>query len=457
LPVEWLSVSAGAKIAMDSGTENLDWTARVLKAIVEFTQDGGAIHIIVAGVNVGAQSYWNAEATMLMHTRGLLIMTADGSMVLTGKKALEVSGGVAAEDELGIGGFERIMGPNGQAQMFAQDLGEAYALLFEHYRVSYQGGLEQGPRRLTTRDPVDRSVLNSPYRVANDGFKTVGEIFDPATNPGRKKPFAIREVMDAVIDGDGGCQERFRTMQNAETAVVWDVHIGGWPVCMIGFESKPLPRRGRIPMDGPGAWTGGTLFPNSSKKVARALNAASGNRPVVVLANLSGFDGSPESLRLLQLEYGAEIGRAVVNFDGPIVFVVVGRYHGGAYVVFSKALNPQLRALALEGSFASVIGGGPAAAVVFPRVVRRLAQSDPKLIAAREALANASRKDKPKLRERLQKVENEVTLDKQGDVAAEFDAIHTVERAVEVGSLDAVISAGDLRPSIIEQLTEALR
>ena len=40
----------------------------------------------------------------------------------------------------------------------------------------------------------------------------------------------------------------------------------------------------------------------------------------MVLANLSGFDGSPESLRKLQLEYGAEIGRAVVNFDGPIVF-----------------------------------------------------------------------------------------------------------------------------------------
>ncbi len=58
-----------------------------------------------------------------------------------------------------------------------------------------------------------------------------------------------------------------------------------------------------------------------------------------MLANLSGFDGSPESMRGLQLEYGAEIGRAVTNFVGPIVFVVVSRYHGGAFVVFSKALN----------------------------------------------------------------------------------------------------------------------
>ena len=92
-----------------------------------------------------------------------------------------------------------------------------------------------------------------------------------------------------------------------------------------------------MPVYGPDQWTGGTLFPLSSKKVARAINAASGNRPLVVLANLSGFDGSPESMRLWQLEYGAEIGRAVVNFRGPIVFCVVSRYHGGAFVVFSNA------------------------------------------------------------------------------------------------------------------------
>jgi hypothetical protein len=34
-------------------------------------------------------------------------------------------------------------------------------------------------------------------------------------------------------------------------------------------------------------------------------------------------------------------------------------------VVFSKALNPNMTVLALEGSFASVLGGAPAAAVVF--------------------------------------------------------------------------------------------
>ena len=54
--------------------------------------------------------------------------------------------------------------------------------------------------------------------------------------------------------------------------------------------------------------------------MARRLMPILINLPVVILANLSGFDGSPESLRRLQLEYGAGLGRAVVNFKGPIVF-----------------------------------------------------------------------------------------------------------------------------------------
>jgi hypothetical protein len=85
LPVEWIPVSSGARIAMDSGTENLDATARVVRRIVTFTQAGGVIHVIVHGVNVGAQSYFDALSTMQQHTRGVLIMTPGASMVLTGR------------------------------------------------------------------------------------------------------------------------------------------------------------------------------------------------------------------------------------------------------------------------------------------------------------------------------------------------------------------------------------
>ena len=116
------AVLRGPKISMDSGTENMDWVARALRRLITFTQAGGEVNVVVAGINVGAQPYWNAEATMLMHTKGILVMTPDSAMVLTGKQSLDYSGGVSAEDNFGIGGYDRVMGPNGQAQYWAPNL-----------------------------------------------------------------------------------------------------------------------------------------------------------------------------------------------------------------------------------------------------------------------------------------------------------------------------------------------
>ncbi|MEV0105149.1 carboxyl transferase domain-containing protein [Nocardia sp. NPDC050799] len=452
VPLEWYALSSGARISMTSGTENMDWVAAALKRIVEFTQDGGEINIVVAGINVGAQPYWNAEATMLMHTKGILVMTPDSAMVLTGKQALDFSGGVSAEDNFGIGGYDRVMGPNGQAQYWAPNLHAARAVLMSHYDHTYVVPGEKGPRRAPTTDPVDRDISGFPHVMADSDFTTVGQIFSAAANPDRKKPFDIRTVMRAVADQDHEVLERWAGMADAETSVVQDAHLGGIPVCLLGIESRGVPRRGFPATDGPDTYTAGTLFPRSSKKAARAINAASGNRPLVVLANLSGFDGSPESMRKLQLEYGAEIGRAIVNFQGPIVFTVISRYHGGAFVVFSKTLNPNMTVLALEGSFASVLGGAPAAAVVFAGEVDKRTASDPRVRDLEARAANASGTDRATLTAELDELRSTVRTEKLGEVAAEFDRVHDIHRAVEVGSVDAVIRAAELRPRIIEAI-----
>ncbi|GAA6525992.1 carboxyl transferase domain-containing protein [Intrasporangium sp. DVR] len=452
IPVEWYSLSAGARISMDSGTENMDWVARALKRIIEFTQAGGEINIVVAGINVGAQPYWNAEATMLMHTKGILVMTPDSAMVLTGKQSLDFSGGVSAEDNFGIGGYDRVMGPNGQAQYWAKDLAAAREILMAHYDHAYVAPGEHGPRRVATSDPADRDVTTYPHSMPDSGFTTVGDIFSADKNPDRKKPFDIRTLMRALADRDHATLERWAGMADAETAVVQDAHLGGIPVCLIGIESKSVPRRGFPPTDGPDTYTAGTLFPRSSKKVARAINAASGNRPVVILANLSGFDGSPESMRNLQLEYGAEIGRAIVNFEGPIVFTVVSRYHGGAFVVFSKALNPHMTVLAIEGSFASVIGGAPAAAVVFSRDVDARTAADPRVTGLAARVDAADGVERARLATELAELRATVRAEKLGEVASEFDSVHSIHRAVAVGSVDEVIEARDLRPRIITAL-----
>ncbi len=451
VPLEWFPISAGAKISMESGVENMDWIARVLRRLVEFTQGGGEVNLVVNGINVGAQPYWNAESTMIMHTRGILIMTPQAAMVLTGKRALDYSGSVSAEDNQGIGGYDRIMGLNGQAQYWARDLEDACHILLRHYQHTYVAPGERFPRRAVTTDALDRNVQDYPHGKGDgSGFARVGDIFSDETNPGRKKSFDIRKVMKAVVDQDRVPLERWSGMRAAETAVVWDAHLGGYPVCLIGIESRPVPRLGFVPADGPDQWTAGTLFPSSSKKVARAINAASNNRPVVLLANLSGFDGSPESLRKLQLEYGAEIGRAVVNFKGPLVFCVISRYHGGAYVVFSRVLNENLQVLALEGTYASVIGGAPAAAVVFAGEVEKRTRKDPRLEALSQAMAKADGQERARLRAEWNELFNVVQSEKLGDVAEEFDSVHNIHRALNVGALHKIIPSATLRPYLIQ-------
>jgi acetyl-CoA carboxylase carboxyltransferase component len=135
-----------------------------------------------------------------------------------------------------------------------------------------------------------------------------------------------------------------------------------------------------------------------------------------------------------------------VNFAGPIVFCVVSRYHGGAFVVFSKTLREDIEVVAVEGARASVIGGAPAAAVVFAREVETRTRKDPRVVEAGKAAAQAGGAARTRLDDLVALVRSE----KVGEVAEEFDAIHTVERALAVGSLDRIIAARDLRPYLVE-------
>jgi hypothetical protein len=46
---------------------------------------------------------------------------------------------------------------------------------------------------------------------------------------------------------------------------------------------------------------------------------------------------------------------------------------------------------------------------------------------------------------------------KIGEVAAEFDGVHDIHRAVRVGSVDEVISVARLRPRVIEAIKRGLQ
>ena len=198
VPVEWVPVSSGARIAMDSGTENLDATARVVRRIVTFTQAGGVIHVIVHGVNVGAQSYWDALATMLLHTRGVLIMTPDASMVLTGRAALEASGSVSAEDEVGD---RRLRARHGAERRGAVLRARPRRRLPHPLRALplHATSCRASARRArrTSSDPRERPVGDEPCE-AGGGFETRRRDLRRREQPGPQAP-----VRDARADARG--------------------------------------------------------------------------------------------------------------------------------------------------------------------------------------------------------------------------------------------------------------
>ena len=126
-------------------------------------------------------------------------------------------------------------------------------------------------------------------------------------------------------------------------------------------------------------------------------------------------------------------------------------------MVFSGTLNDNMEVIAVEGSYASVIGGAPAAATVFAREVNTRTDADPRVVELKGRLDGAEGDERASLRVALADLRASVRSNKLGEVAGEFDRVHTVERALRVGSIDAIIPAARLRPHLIEALERGMR
>jgi acetyl-CoA carboxylase carboxyltransferase component len=115
-------------------------------------------------------------------------------------------------------------------------------------------------------------------------------------------------------------------------------------------------------------------------------------------------------------------------------------------------LNENLEVAALGGSFASVIGGAPAAAVVFAREVDTRTKKDPRQQAIEKEIAAAPEAEKSRMRAKYADAYKTIRSEKLGQVAEEFDHIHSVHRALKVGSLHRIIRAADLRPYLVDAI-----
>jgi hypothetical protein len=83
-------------------------------------------------------------------------------------------------------------------------------------------------------------------------------------------------------------------------------------------------------------------------------------------------------------------------------------------------------------------------------------ERDPRVREAAERLREATDTTAGAARARLAETTATVRSAKLGEVADEFDAIHTVQRALAVGSVDRIITAGALRPYIVDSLIRGM-
>ena len=311
----------GAKIAMDTGTENMDWIAAVLRRIIEFTQAGGEINVVVTGINVGAQPYWNAEATMLMHTRGILVMTPDER-----DGADRQAGARLLGRRLGRGQLRhRRLRPHHGARTARRSTGRptspgACRVLLRYYEHTYVAPGERFPRRAETTDPRrPRRARRAAPRRRLARCTRVGDIFSDATQPGaqaavrhplghargrRRRPRAARALGGhARRRGRGG--------------------LGRAPGRLAGVPDRhrvapARPRSASLPADGPEQWTVGHAVPALVEE-GRARDQRRERPPAASSCwpTSPASTARPSRCASWQLEFGAEIGRAVVNFRRP--------------------------------------------------------------------------------------------------------------------------------------------
>jgi hypothetical protein len=112
---------------------------------------------------------------------------------------------------------------------------------------------------------------------------------------------------------------------------------------------------------------------------------------------------------------------------------------------------------ALEGTYASVIGGAPAAAVVFAGEVEARTRKDERLQALNQAMQQADGVEKGRLRAKWSELFKVVYSEKLGEMAGEFDRIHSVQRALSVGALNHIIPPPNLRPYLVHAVERGMR
>ena len=251
-------------------------------------------------------------------------------------------------------------------------------------------------------------------------------------------------VINAVVDSDHETLERWAGMADADTSVVVDAHLGGYPVSIIGIESRPIPRRGypaggrartssprarcsrgrarrplgrSTPPRATGRWWCWRTCPGSTAPRSRcgtsswstaprsAERSSTSDGPIIFCRGLPLPRRRVRGvLRRAQRQHGGGRGRGLVR-------VGHRRRAGRGRRVHPGREHPHRQRPADQGAGGADRGGRRRGAA------RASCGSSSPICGRRSA------------------------SEKLGEVANEFEQIHNIERALEVGSVHTIIPA----------------
>jgi acetyl-CoA carboxylase carboxyltransferase component len=226
----------------------------------------------------------------------------------------------------------------------------------------------------------------------------------PAIPADENKPWDMRELIEAVFDGESFLEVHKRW---AKEVIVGYARLDGRVVGVVANQPK---------------FKGGVLFVDSADKAARFIwtcNAFS--IPLVFLSDVPGFMIGTQVERQGIIRHGAKMISAVSEATVPKLCVIVRKAYGaGLYAMAGPAFDPDAT-LALPSAKIAVMGPSAAVNAVFYNQLQAI-EDESEREARREALKT--------------------------EYAEGVDLLHLASELV----VDAVIQPEDLRAELIRRL-----
>ena len=177
--------------------------------------------------------------------------------------------------------------------------------------------------------------------------------------PNQNKPFDMREVVLALVDGDSWCEIKELFAGELLTGLA---RIGGHVVGVLANQPKVR---------------GGVLFVDSADKAARFIWLCDAfNIPLVFLADVPGFMIGSKVERDGIIRHGAKMISAVTEATVPKLSVIVRKAYGaGLYAMAGPAFDPEAT-IALPQAMIAVMGPEAAVNAVYANKIAALPEDE---------------------------------------------------------------------------------